>query len=785
MLSYFDSITVPGLEHITVFRDDEDAAQFYALPSTPRLARDDNHRLLLDLIIYARDVDRLPPEDLEAQRGWLAASVELALSEEEHRKILDHLREVMKSERSGLFLRFFGLSVAANREPRLTLPPQFVDGTVRLEVPTAGGTTTAALDTSKPSLISTNLATLAGNLSQDSSELIRQTVLKGGLPMAAFYELTFLARIPSIKVEISGTRSAFLDETINKYKTTGVTYHQYSWDWWWGYYWWCWRWAETYPKTNTTIESHQRDVKSISIKIDTSDFRDDPAAQSALQQFESMAIKIFTENVVPSILKDVSQQFDQLKKKLDAAAGGTDGQQDPNKEVFGLSDLTASITDTINITMEKSSVIRVAKNPNGTLAKDLTPEDIKKAITYLDLSDPYFRELPVRVRANVNFQRDPVYGLKVFLEYDQTDDRIPRAVKGSKTMLFTSADQVQSFRQILARGSDGRVKDSYSYWSEIIYKDTGQTIRVPSSGSLQSRETELVISYRSLGFIQVALELAPMPPQVASVDVALRYPRSSRPSANQTITLSKDKPVASYFTYTGHDGDPDPYRYAVTYVLSDGQRVDVPEREGRGERLAISSPFEDTVTTTFVAQGDFTIVDKLIIDAKYVDPANDLSLDHHAELTSNGASSAWSTSLRDPAKLDFSYTTLVLFKNGSSQRIGPAADVLGGSVTVGTGGAAALEVLLVPNLDPGHPIAIVQLEYHDEANNVHQTQNFRLDNTQISQTFKVLLHDPAMRTYRYRIQLLATATAPGWDSGWRESTDTALIVQAPAPTPTG
>jgi hypothetical protein len=74
MLSYFNSIAVPGLEDITVFRDDEDATQFYAMPSTPRLARDNKGRLLSDLIIYARDADKLPPEGLEVQRGWVAAS---------------------------------------------------------------------------------------------------------------------------------------------------------------------------------------------------------------------------------------------------------------------------------------------------------------------------------------------------------------------------------------------------------------------------------------------------------------------------------------------------------------------------------------------------------------------------------------------------------------------------------------------------------------------------------------------------------------------------------------
>lgn len=776
MLSYFDSITVPGLERITVFRDDEDSAQFYAMPSTPRLARDDKGQLLLDLMIYARDVDKLPEADLEAQRGWLAASVELAISKEEHEKILAHLREVLASERSRFFWRLFNLNAPA-REPKVALPPQFVDGSATLMVPNPGGTT-APLSTTKPSLISTNLATIAGDLSQDSSELIRQAVMKGGLPLAANYSLTFLARIPAIKVTISGTHSAFIEETINKYQTTETRWHTYSWNWWWGYYHWMYTWAETYTKTNTSIESHQRDVKSITLKIDATDFRNDPASVEAMKSFEAMAIKIFAENVVPAITRDVGKQLDELKKKLDPTG---EAAKDPNKEPFGIKDLSGSITETIDITLEKSSVIQVTKNPNGALAKDLTEAEIKKAITYLDLSDPYFRELPVRVRANVNFERDPVYGLKVFLEYDETDDRIPRPVKGSKTMLFTSADQVQSFRQILARASDGAIKDTYSYWSEIIYKDTGQTIRVPATGSNQARDTELVISYRSLGFIQVALTLAPMPENVAAVDVSIRYPRSTLPGSNQKITLTTGKPTASFFTYTGHGGDPDPYRYAVTYVLTDGQRMDVPEREERAEQLSILNPFEDTVDTTFAASVDFTLVDKVIVDARYTDPDNDLNVDHHAELVAGGTTSVWKVNLRNPVKLDYTYTTTVLFKNGSSQQDGPTPGVLGTTETTGTRGAAAaaLDVLLVPNLDAARPVAIVQVEYTDRDNGINQTQNYRIDNSKTAESFKVLLTDPERRTYRYRIQLLATAAAPAWDSGWLESSDSVLMVTGP------
>lgn len=779
MLSYFDSITVPGLERITVFRDDEDSARYYAMPSTPRLARDDRGQLLLDLMIYARDVDKLAPEDLEAQRGWLAASVELAITPEEHEQILAYLRDLMKRERSHFFFRFFDLQ-APDREPVLSLPPNFVDGTVTLLVPNPGGTTTA-LATSKPSLISTNLATIAGDLSQDSSELLRQAVLKGGVPLAANYELTFLARIPAIKVRIHGSMTAFLEESIERWKSVGTTYRQFTWGWWWGWWHHTLTWTEQYPKENTSIESHQNTTRSLRIEIDASDFRDDPASVEAMKSFEAMAIGIFADHVVPTILTSVATQFDAIRQKLEPAATGDATTADPNADgPMGLQEISASVTETIDIRMEKSAVIRVTKNPNGIVAKDMTADEIAKAVTYADLSEPYFKELPVRVRANVNFDRDPVYGLKVFLDYDQQDDRIPRAVKGSKTMLFTSAAEVKSFRQILARGADGKVKDTYSYWSEIIYKDTGQTIRVPATGATQARDTELVISYRSLGFINVNLSLAPMPPEVVAVDVAIHYPNSKAQSATQKITLTPTgKATATFFTYTGHSGDPGPYRYALTYVMADGQRMDVPEREERAEQLTIANPFEDSVATSFVAQADFTVVDKVVVDAVYVDEANDLTLDHHAELAANGASSVWSTNLRDPGRLDFTYTATVLFKNGSSQVQKDLPGRLGQTTLAGTAASDALEVLLVPNLPADRPVAIVQLAYVDEANGVNQTQNYRVDNSQTSLAFKVLLRNKELRGYRYRIQLLATATAAAWDSNWQDGSDSVLIVPPP------
>jgi hypothetical protein len=773
MLSFFDSITVPGLEKITVYRDDEDAYRFYVMPSTPRIAKDDDGQLLLQLMIYARDVDSLPPDQLEAQRGWIAASVELRLTQQEEDTVRAYLKDLINQGRHLWFARFFRLDLEP-AEPKITLPPEWVSGDVVLSIPTPGGSSTVT--TSKPSLISTNVATLAGDLSQDSSELLRQSIIKGGLPMAVSYtDLTFVARIPAITVRIHGDRSAFLQETIKHYQIqhqqverTEVDLGIVDWT--------MERWT-SWTEDHTTIDQLHQESQAITLSIDDADFRTDPDSVAIRAKFEEMALKIFTESVVPSIMSDVSKQFDALR----TAAGG-----DPTKPAppCPIKTLTSTITGTVDMTLSKSSVIQVTKNPNGALARDLTPEQITKAVSYLDLSDPYFSELSLRVHANVNFVTDPVYGLKVNVEYNQQDDQTNHVAKGAKSMLFTSADQVQTFRQILARGTDGATKDQYSYWSEIIYKDTGQTIRVPATGTLPGDGNELVISYRSLGFVKVSVTLGPQPPEVAAVRVAFTYPRSTAQTGTQSFELTTAAPTATYFTYVGHPGEPDPYTYTLTYVLTDGQQMSLPQATSRSESLSVGSPFESRIVSTFVAQADFGIVDKIILDATYADPANDLTLTHHAELVANGASDAWSVALRNPAKTDFTYSTLVLYKNGSSENKGPVPGTLGTTVPIGVGASAALEVMLVPNLDPSRPQAVVQLAYDDEPSGVHQTQNYTMGMADAPATFRVLLRNPQVRGYRYRIQLLATASAPAWDSGWRDGTDTVLLIRADPTTPT-
>jgi hypothetical protein len=219
----------------------------------------------------------------------------------------------------------------------------------------------------------------------------------------------------------------------------------------------------------------------------------------------------------------------------------------------------------------------------------------------------------------------------------------------------------------------------------------------------------------------------------------------------------------------------------VTYLMTDGDRMDLPEVDGRGETLVISNPFEQATQTRFIAQANFNVVQKVIVDARYEDRENDVVETHHAELTANGESSAWSVPLRDPAKLEFSYSLIVLFKNGSRQEQPAVTRVLGETVPVGITAVDALQVTLIPALDfTRFSTAVAELEYTD-GNGVTERQNFifRKDGPQDA-LWTVLLRERAKRSFRHRMRFVGTNGNGSQQTDWTETTDTILVVAPPS-----
>lgn len=751
MLSLYGSFKVPGVDHVTIYRDDEKANKFYMVPERPTIVRDEDGQPLFTFILYARDLDRLDPEDREVQSAYLSLSTQVAVSREDEEKIRNHLRQKLRTEQSRGY-RFL-LRPILQVEPELSYPPVFTDGSVEFKtfsddfVPYSAGS-------EKPSLVGANLATFSQSLNQEGSERFRQSIEHGLIPAIVNYQLTFLARIPSISIRVHGKMRDFYEQlktltyiTETHTRNGKVVYRR------------------TWPEIGSLKEFREK-FTSLTVDIDSGDFREAHPSDNLTAELEQMAFRIIENNILPNFFET-------------AFAPPTEEQTSDK----WLREFEQELTGEIDIHMRRRDVVQQSVNPNAQLAQILTPEEIAANIAYVDLGDPYFQELDVTVNANVNFESDPVYALKVFLDYDQQDDLRHRRVRGTKEFLFRNADEMMRFRQIMAKGADGSPKDSYSYWSEIIYKNTGETVRIPRSGSLESRERKLVISYRRLGFVKVNVVLGTIPDSVRSVEVAMRYPGSNLPSATRSFELTRDNPTALFFTYTGHDGDPRPYVYRITYFLENGQRMEMPEQSSEAEVLTITDPFDQTATTRFVAQADFSTVDSIIVDARYEDPANNFETSHHAVLTDNGHVSAWTFGLRDPSRRMIEYDVIVIRRNGSQDRILGQQARIGATIPVPPAAVDVLEVTVIASLVDWtkYQLVLVYLEYDDPENGIQERKNFtfRAANADMDQFWNVRLRNSDKKTYRFRARFLGTNSADNRELDWRETDDPILVIEDP------
>ncbi len=732
MLSLYKTIKIPNVDQVLIHSDDEDPSQFYMVPERPTIATDDDGNPLFTFILYARNVESLTPEDREIERAYISLTTQVAVSSQDEQRIRNYLRGMI------------------GFNPKLSYPPVFIDGSVEF-VTFNEDMVRYSTGSKQPSLVGSNLASFSQQFNQDGAEVFRQSVEQGAVPAIVNYSLVYLARIPAVSIHIYGNRRDFYEElkthtivTETRRKNGKLVY------------------KKVWPEIGS-LKEFRDTFHSLTIDIDSGDFQDDSDDDLA-EQLEVMAFSILESNILPSFFETAFEPATE--------------EQSSNK---WLMEVESVAQGSVDVRINKRDVVKKRINPNARLATIMNPSEIVSSTIYVDTNQMFFQELDVTISANVNFLDDPVYALKVFIEYDQMDEVRNVRVRKAREFLFKSADTVARFRQIMAKRADGSPIDSYRYWSQIVYKDTGQTVRVPSSGIEETQERQLIISYERLGFKKVQISLGSMPDVVQSVQVKIRYPGSGH-NFQQNFELTKLKPTAVYFIHTGHGGQPRNHFYQLTYVLSDGQKMEVAEKSDNGLTLTISDPFEQRITTRFLAQADFSVIDKVTVNAEYRDESNDFQQSHHAELISNGETSPWMFSLRDPEHNEFKYSEIISYTNGSVERKEALIRNLGETIIVGTGGVDTLEVQVDSGLVDWikYQRVFVYLEYKDSPNNISEDKVLRMIEDGVDfVVWKVLLRDPSQKNFRYKIRYFGTDNADNFESVWQETDDPVLVLENP------
>lgn len=186
MLEEHRSFAVPDTPGLRIYPDHADPTRFYAVPAAPRVARDEQGRPALSLLVYGRGHG----PQLNLLGGQVLLTLTLALTDAERRALTDALE------------RPLNLNLPQHAPPvRVTLvSPEWLSGQVKAELMpglTLSGT---------PSLMAANECVLSADLTPEQATEV-QRAWKQGLPDARLsYDLTFsAAQVGDTEEDRSGT----------------------------------------------------------------------------------------------------------------------------------------------------------------------------------------------------------------------------------------------------------------------------------------------------------------------------------------------------------------------------------------------------------------------------------------------------------------------------------------------------------------------------------------------------------------------------------------------------
>ena len=746
MLNLFNSFVVPGVDHVTMYHDDERDDVFYMLPTKPRFVRAQDGGPQVNVMAFARDLTlmadtatKLPAGETEG--GLVSMSVDLSVPEQDQATIRSYISGTLFGGGRRLITRF------ANRALRFDYAlaprtielryPLWVDGSVKLSMFPAGGEffVKAVEGSEHPSLIGENVASWTVLLGQMGVRLLRESTSLGLSPGVVYYDLTYAARFPSLTVTVDGNCSDIYSE-IRDRCTVWEGYGSSTW---------------TYPQISS-LQKLRETITKLTIVDNINDIKaglpGDADAGSVVTQLETMVLTL-VQSIITS--KFLTPGFTPGLKTEDL--GGDPFAHDPNKKagdpphtgnVLWLNDFNDSMTGEIHLSIESNRASTFKAYPNALLFEMLEPEMLAKRTVTADLNTPVFNVLEAPVRVTADFTQDPIAQIDVDCVYTQHDDQTGQVKSHHETFNFLTGTETYYFRTVLAKDADGKPKEEWTYSSVVHYKAAANQLKILPR---PTTERTLTIGYDRLDCVDVGVSIGAVDwTFVDKVHVHLHHPTSTDPDADRDLYFDADTPPTSWFVHTGENGRRD-YEYTLTFQLADGQKLEQPPQRGTAARLVIDAPFDDRLQATFVPQGSFGEISSIALSVAYDDAAHDYHPRGSHIFTSAGDAWVWTVQLQDTTLRTFHYVVDISYADGSASHAG--FDGAEGTVLVGEVAEKVLQVEVVPSLLDMTRWKLVVVRLHHGA--AEKNMQFTAGSAGQSQIWKVPLEKAADRSYGYRI----------------------------------
>lgn len=704
------------IEGITLFPDHEnkatpgpgDALRFYYLPLRPRLAwapGPDGARV--PDFQFLKYVDDSP--DAPKGGAFLNFSVDLGVDDAVMARVRRDLAGRLKVDEKAISLS----------------PVPLADGSASLMLfgarsgDAGGGKFVTRIDqAAKPALFGDNPAVFSVSLEKDGAVLAEESLAGKRSPLGVIYSLQFNALKPAYRVKVTAdweqVAKAFAEQTKARLFFFSADIRKTT--------------QELVDKRVIRIEADTY------VTADESKEAVEQKAAFLAQLTDMITTRFFEPKVNPAAPRDdagkgIAGILGSVMDVFAANGGVSFGYSQSKAEASMKVNLSAEATERITVRMTAAPQAYLDGLLDTVTAAGLDPKCFVKAVV---LKDDFFRRRRVNVISRADFEGNGIASIVVRLSYGGEEQTVMLAKSDARSTVSWPA--VLENRRM-------RREVKVSYTVSFVHDElAGQRPAVLTSKEVAFTGDDFeVFPYRDLFMVRtVPVEAAAAFPwdRYPRVEVGVRYrDDASAVAVERTVRLTRESPRAAVrlfvmdFRKTGYEVR---LRYSGDPAAGKAD-VERPWTAASSDAVEVRDPFPVRRAVTFYADGvDWEQVRRVLVDARYDDPASGVCERQTLELTAARPSAEFVAFGADPARRDVGYDLRVMRKGGETETIAGSLTA-DGEVSLGDGARLTGRRYVQLSLEPGTPryakIA-VELRHRDAVEGVGSTRTVEFSKTQ-------------------------------------------------------
>lgn len=716
---------------LSVLRDHADPLQFYYYPLAPRIARHADGSPAFLFVKYKTDPDRLPAGATPGG-GMLSFDVDLGAEEDELDEARSEIRRQLRLEDTP---RLAPLDYRSGRVRLILLdfeePPPDDEEPARpasgeAEVEPAVRFVEKAAYSATPSLYGDNRAAFSVQLTAEGATLVEQTLDMASSLIGVVYDMRFVGLRPAyhVRLDVDWDRvMTFLEE---RFKANAI---------WFG--------VDIDEITQELIEDRTIRFEVIRFVADGTEREVEARADEATQFVRDFIKETFFEPSVDPKEAISDRWWEQIAMGVQSF--------NPTFGSYTRRDFTRIDKKSLNIDFTEQSAVQRQIVPQGHLqglAKVLEGLPRDQFIREVDLDDPFFERLQVRVTTPEESAVDKLEAVKVHLEYgDEPRDVLLRDPRAEETVVW-SLDP--------SRGLD------YRYSFEIFFKPDAPPGPVGSlrSETVTTNETTLVIDPRRLyGRQQVKVQAAPDIDfnRYPAIEAELRYrdPEAALDLRHSLVLTDQGKDASWAFRLA--DPRRTGFQYRTTFFRTGGEPITSDWRESADSTVLLTDPLPNALQVTVVPAVDFERVLKLFVVLEYDDAANAHHIEQLMDFDAAGKTLVWNPRIVDPTRRDYRWRATFLYRDGTS-REQPWARASESLLVVNETFQRTRVITVGAEGEPFDRARVsrvqIALSYEDLEHDVHERTEITLRSLDDRAQWSFTIHDPARDRYRYEVTIV-------------------------------